>query len=217
MRAAAAAGLAPPLVHMNGRGDFVCRYVHGRHWTREDFARPANVERIGELVRSLHRITIATGLGVTMLARIERMHANAVRLGFAMPDGIGGIIERCRRRQPVGGRDAMLNHNDLWANNVLDDGQRLWIVDWEFAGTGDGLHDLNTVILSAGYADGLRQDFIRACGHDPGLVEEALVGHQYLVHVFEGLWAIMQHGLRGSTQADYQGMARSHFDSIARS
>ena len=33
-------------------------------------------------------------------------------------------------------------HNDLLNANFLEDGERLWIVDWEYAGMGDRFFDL---------------------------------------------------------------------------
>jgi thiamine kinase-like enzyme len=212
MQAATAAGIAPPLICARASGDFILAYIRGRHWTKDDFADPRQADRLGRLIQAMHRVQLERGLGVPMMSRLERMHANALRLRAPLPDGIEGILERCRGilAEP-GDPTVALNHNDLWANNFLDDGSRLWVVDWEFAGTGNGLHDLNTALLSTGYAGGLKDDFIRACGHDPAGLEERLTRYQHIVHAFEGLWAIVQHGLRGSAEHDYLGMARSHF------
>ena len=41
---------------------------------------------------------------------------------------------------PVARRRAV--HNDLLALNFIDDGERTWIVDWEYAGMGDAYFDL---------------------------------------------------------------------------
>lgn len=213
MRAAAGAGIAPQVVRANDAGDFILAYVHGRHWTHDDYAVPGNLLRLGRLIRALHQVPVPGGLGVPMRARLERMHASAVSLDCQLPEGLPRALDRCLAAlaTPGGPPPAGLNHNDLWANNVLDDGERLWIVDWEFAGIGDGLHDLNTCLISAGWDDGLKRDFLRACGHDPLGIEERLAAYQPVVHAFEGLWALVQHGLRGSAEHDYRGMAESHF------
>ncbi len=36
----------------------------------------------------------------------------------------------------------MFGHNDLLAANFIDDGQRLWLLDWEYAGFNSPLFDL---------------------------------------------------------------------------
>jgi thiamine kinase-like enzyme len=36
----------------------------------------------------------------------------------------------------------VLCHNDPYHLNFLDDGARLWLIDWEYAGMGDRMYDL---------------------------------------------------------------------------
>lgn len=216
MKAAAENGIAPPLLHADASGHFVCPFLQGRHWTKDDFARPGNPQRLGRFLRALHGVTLAAGRGVSILSRIERMIDYATLHRFALPDGVDRIKEKCRARFTETGDGAhSLNHHDLWSNNFLDDGKRLWAVDWEFSGTGNGLHDLNTLLISSDYKDGMRREFLSACGRDPAWVEARLARYQYLVHAFEGSWAAVQHGLRGSSEHGYEGMAKSHFDRLA--
>ena len=42
----------------------------------------------------------------------------------------------------VGPRDLVYGHNDLLAANFIDDGDRLWLVDWDYAGYNSPLFDL---------------------------------------------------------------------------
>jgi thiamine kinase-like enzyme len=42
----------------------------------------------------------------------------------------------------VGPIDVVFGHNDLLAANFIDDGKRLWLVDWEYAGFNSPLFDL---------------------------------------------------------------------------
>ena len=41
-------------------------------------------------------------------------------------------------------------HNDLLAANFIDDGERIWIVDWEYAGMGDPFFDLANFAVNNG-------------------------------------------------------------------
>jgi len=214
MEAAAQRQVAPPLVLAEPGGHFVCRFIQGRHWTKEDFARPGNAQRLGEFLRALHGVPFAAGGSI--LARIHRMAEYAAARGIPMPAELGRHLETARRIfEETGDGEASLNHHDLWSNNFLDDGKRLWAVDWEFSGVGNGLHDLNTLLISAEYHERLRADFLRACGRDPRWVEERLARYQFIVHLFEGTWAAVQHGLRGSAEHGYEGMAKSHFGRLA--
>jgi thiamine kinase-like enzyme len=38
--------------------------------------------------------------------------------------------------------DIVFGHNDLLAANFLDDGERLWLIDWDYAGYNTPLFDL---------------------------------------------------------------------------
>ena len=44
-------------------------------------------------------------------------------------------------------------HNDLLPANLIDDGQRLWLVDWEYAGAGHPLFDLANASANASFSD----------------------------------------------------------------
>ena len=47
-----------------------------------------------------------------------------------------------RLEAAVGPIDVVFGHNDLLAANFMDDGKRLWLVDWEYAGFNSPLFDL---------------------------------------------------------------------------
>lgn len=215
MEEAASAGIAPPILYSNRSGDFVTPFIPGRHWTAEDFARPGQPRRLGDFLRTLHGAP--HGTGTTLVSRLDRMVDHARRAGFSLPDGIDGILETCRIiHRETGGGSQGLNHMDLWPNNFLDDGRRLWAVDWEFSAVGNGLHDFNTLLMASGYTGEPRREFLEASGRDPAWVEACLPRYQYLVHAFEGTWACVQHGIRGSGTHGYADMARSHFKHLSR-
>ena len=50
------------------------------------------------------------------------------------------VAERLERA--VGPITLVFGHNDLLAANFIDDGERLWLVDWEYAGFNSPLFDL---------------------------------------------------------------------------
>ena len=75
---------------------------------------------------------------------------------------------RWRRRKPHGARPALLlalaeeleqaqvalpivfGHNDLLPANFLDDGNRLWLIDFEYAGFSTAMFDLAGAASNAG-------------------------------------------------------------------
>ena len=54
-----------------------------------------------------------------------------------------GLLARAERlERAVGPIDLVFGHNDLLAANLIDDGSRLWLVDWDYGGWNSPLFDL---------------------------------------------------------------------------
>lgn len=108
-----------------------------------------------------------------------------------------------------------LAHNDLWANNFLDDGEHLSLLDWEFSGTGDGMIDLATLSLAGNYSEEEQRTLLVAYGLNAPDDFATLQTMKWAVRFFEAGWALVMHGLRGSgsdtsgKQGDYNYLAHA--------
>ena len=93
---------------------------------------------------------------------------------------------------------AALCHNDLHHLNILDDGERLWLVDWEYGGCGDPLFDLASFLCQHESTHEERQVLLGAYAGDSGisidLVEAACRAFDYV----QWLW----YRLRGANDPD---------------
>jgi len=107
-----------------------------------------------------------------------------------------------------------VNHNDLWLNNFLDDGENLWLVDWEFAGSGNGVYDLTTIALSGKYDEVQKSAFLDAYGA-PADSLAAMDASRFEVYFFEAVWALVQRHLRGAEPTDYTSHSRKMFDLLS--
>ena len=143
LEALSAVGIAPEvLACVPSDGLLVTRFVAGRTWRREDALETRNLQRIGHLFARLH------GLSVPANVREVSFERQAQRLTSLLParDGLASELGRRAERAfaRLGGspRRPALCHNDAHHLNVLDDGERLWLVDWEYGGRGDPLMDL---------------------------------------------------------------------------
>lgn len=122
------------------------------------------VRQMAGLLRRLHAVTappsvqqidllaVLNGywrsLDMQPSARRETPEVRARAVDIAMESA--GITPRC------------LCHNDVHHLNLLSDGQRLWLLDWEYAGIGDPLFDLASVCCYHGYDQPLRQQLLLA-------------------------------------------------------
>jgi thiamine kinase-like enzyme len=213
-RAAAEAGICPPVLYADADGHLVTRFVRGRHWEPHEFHEPANMARVADTLRRLHAIKGVAANG-SVFRRVERLLASAIDLGLALPERVSHYLAELGRLEAERALDRRfrpgLSHNDFWGNNFLDDGERLWLVDWEFGGDGDGLFDLATFSIGARYTDEERAALLAAYGYAEREDLGRLRAMEYAVFFFEGAWALVQHGLRGSGGYDFAAHATRMF------
>jgi thiamine kinase-like enzyme len=145
-RAAHAAGVSPR-VHYADSTALVIDFVDGRTLTPEDVRAPENRARLVDLIKRAHREIPKHFLGPAPLFWVFQVvrHYHRVLRGFRSPHvsllpALARMAERLERA--VGPIDIVFGHNDMLAANLLDDGQRLWLVDWEYAGFNSPLFDL---------------------------------------------------------------------------
>lgn len=145
-RAAQAAGVSPAVVHAEP-GALVLELVEGRTLTPADVRDRRQLGRIVELVRRAHR-DIPRHLRGPGLAfwvfHVVRDYAASLREGDSRwsPE-LPALLARAERlERAVGPIELVFGHNDLLAANLIDDGRRLWLIDWDYAGWNSPLFDL---------------------------------------------------------------------------
>lgn len=145
-RAAAEAGISPKVVHSEP-GVIVTRFIEGRTWGPEDVRDPANLGRIVDLVRRCHREVPKCLRGPALIFwvfHVVRDYAATLREGGSRcVDMLPDLLERSAALEAaVGPVEVVFGHNDLLAANFIDEGARLWLVDWDYAGFNSPLFDL---------------------------------------------------------------------------
>jgi thiamine kinase-like enzyme len=145
-RAAHAAGISPELVYAEP-GLFVVRFIAGCTLAAEDVRDPCMLARIVQLVRTCHhevpRYLNGASPGFCVFHAIRgygRTLARAEKRSY--PHLSAWLDAACRLEAAVPDLRAVLAHNDLLAANIIDDGRRLWLVDWEYGGFNNPLFDL---------------------------------------------------------------------------
>lgn len=145
-RAAHAAGISPAVVH-HQPGILVLDHICGRTLTPEDVRSPAYLQRIVPLIQTCHRETGRHYRGAATIFWafhvIEDYAATLVEAGSPHVPRLKGLIQASRALEAAAGPyDIVFGHNDLLAANFLDDGERLWLIDWDYAGYNTPLFDL---------------------------------------------------------------------------
>ena len=148
-RAAAAAGISPPTVHEQP-GALVMQFIEGRTFGEEDVRDADNLRRILPLMHACHREMPLHFRGPALIFwvfQVVRDYANTLREGNSRMTGeVDRFLAAARQLEAeIGPIDLVFGHNDLLADNFIDDGQRLWLVDWDYAGFNSPLFDLGGI------------------------------------------------------------------------
>jgi thiamine kinase-like enzyme len=145
-RAAYEAGVSPEVFHAEP-GIMVIAFIEGHTFTPEDVRKPANFDRLVDLVRRCHRDVARCLRGPAPMFwpfHVIRDYGHTLREAKSrhlaiLPD----LLSRAETLEAgVGPIDVVFGHNDLLAANIIDDGQRLWLLDWDYAGFNSPLFDL---------------------------------------------------------------------------
>ncbi|MCG8360451.1 MAG: phosphotransferase family protein [Kiloniellales bacterium] len=145
-RAAEAAGVSPAVVH-SAPGIIVTRFIEGRTFGAEDVRDENNLARILPLVQRCHREVPKHLRGPVLIFwvfHVIRDYAATLRDGGSRCAALlSDLLARAEELEStVGPIDVVFGHNDLLAANFIDDGDRLWLVDWDYAGFNSPLFDL---------------------------------------------------------------------------
>ena len=163
-RAAHAAGVAPEVVYSEP-GVLVLSYIEGTTWTPEDVRNRRNLSRIVELARRTHREVPKhlRGPGVLFwVFHVIRDYAHTLgEAGNVGPAALRRLMARAEElERAVGPIELVFCHNDLLAANIIDDGKRLWLVDWEYGGFNSPLFDLGGLASNSELPRDLRETLL---------------------------------------------------------
>lgn len=219
-RAAANVGISPRLLYSEPAGHLLFPFIVGRHWQPEEFHDEANIIRLASTLRRLHDVKGVRAEG-SVFRRVERLLASVRTLQLEMPPNLDTHLEAMSRIERLREADTRfrpgLSHNDFWQNNFLDDGEKLWLVDWEFGGNGDGLYDLATISMGGDYSDREQHALLQAYGYTDPEDYQLLQKMKTVVRLFEASWALVMSGLRDSSEYDYLAQSRKMFLSLESS
>jgi hypothetical protein len=198
MKAAGEAGIAPALRFVDaGLGVALMDFVTQRPLSQFPGGPPGLVRELGSLVRRLQDSTVFPAPEITYLEVIGRMlefirRSRVFAAGLLDPHAEG--LGRIRDAYPWDAVDLVSSHNDPNPRNVLFDGSRLWLVDWETAYRNDPLTDLAVVTHELAPTPELQEILLRSwLGREPDASTRArLVLVRQLTRLFFGC-ALLRH------------------------
>jgi Predicted choline kinase involved in LPS biosynthesis len=215
--AAAGVGVGPEVTaFIRPEGYLVTRFINGSPVSDEAVRRPATLRRVADSLRRIHDGPAIPGLFVP-LRICEAYRALALARGVPIPAAyddatlVGRRIERAFLADPLELRPC---HNDLLNANFIDDGSRIRIIDWEYAGMGDPFFDLGNFSINHELSEA--EDRILLAAYD-GAVRPVRLARLVLMRVVsdfrEAMWGVLQQGI-SSLDIDFVAYAGSSFDRL---
>ena len=204
--AAFEAGLSPEVVHAEP-GILVLRFIDGRTLGEPDLA--LDVGRIVPLLKTCHADVGRRVRGAANAFWVFHVIRDYVRLLGADPwyltaaDG----LERAQVPMPT-----VFGHHDLLPGNFLDDGTRLWLIDWEYGGFGTAMFDLANLSSNGGFDEAQDTALLHAYfeGRATDELRHAFDAMKAASALREALWAMVSDVHLRTPGVDYAAHARDY-------
>jgi thiamine kinase-like enzyme len=152
-RAAEQAGVGAPLIdHRLDAGVVLLGYLRGKTLGNEDFQRPGVLAKVAAGCRALHH-------GPRFQGRFDMFERQAAYLktvldsGFRLPSDYGDHAEvfgHIGTALAATDRTTVPCNNDLLAENFIEDGDRVWLIDYEYSGNNDPCFELGNIASECG-------------------------------------------------------------------
>ena len=213
-RAAATAGVGPPVLHELSEWDvFVLAWVDARTMSIETLGAPGIPARVAEALRQLHAGPRFRD-DFDMFRTTERYLRVVDERSILIPNGYRDRLDRLPRIEAALGVHPLPTvpcHNDLLAENYLDDGQRLWLVDYEYSGNNDPTFELGNTCQEQGWEEARIREL---CAAYFGEVTDALLARMRLQMIMSDvgwtLWAAIQAAI-STIEYDFFGWAEERW------
>ncbi|MBY0325063.1 MAG: phosphotransferase [Reyranella sp.] len=210
--AAFEAGLSPEIIHAE-RGITVLRFIDGRTFGEPDMR--ANVGQLAALLKQCHG----------NVGRHVRGPANAFWVFHVIRDYVG-LIGADRRYLAVADRleqmqvplPIVFGHHDLLPGNLMDDGKRLWLIDWEYGGFGTAMFDLANLSANGSYEPADDEALLTAyfAGKADDALRRSFAAMKAASALREALWAMVSDVHLKTPGVDYKAHATDYLARFER-
>ncbi len=217
-RAAFKAGFAPELVY-DEPGVMVSRFIEGKTYGGADVR--GNIGQIAKTLRAFHGTMPGHVSGPAYLfwvfhtirdyARTLEENNSPAQPRLARFRKIAADLEAAQVPLPI-----IYGHHDLLPANFIDDGKRLWLIDFEYAGFSTPMFDLAGVCSMAGCSEDESRLLLKLYfGHEP---DDALIrahaAMQCAALLRETMWSMVSELFLEVPGVDYAAYTQENTEAL---
>ena len=209
-KAAFVAGVGPKVLHHLPEYDvMVLEFLNGKTMSKESLNEPGMPTRMAEAIKKLNS-------GPRFLQDFNMFRLTEYYLSLCkerdikIPDGYLDRLETIARIESAMGVDPLQElpcNNDLLAENYIDDGEQLWLIDYEYSGNNDPTFELGNTCQEMQFND---EQIAEVCAAYFGEVMPNMIARMKLNMIMSdvgwGLWAAIQAKI-STIEFDFWGWA----------
>ncbi len=219
---AAKANVSPALLHADAKtGIMVTAHVEAVTMTTEHFKQRLGAPaRAGMALHKLHGSGGVFPFRFELFAMIDDYLNVLSTKEVDLPDGYHAVVREAETiRVALAKNPAPLApcHCDPLCENFLDDGRRMWIVDWEYSGMNDPMWDLGDLSVEGNFTHEQDLEMLYAYfGGEPAQQDYArMVIYKAMCDLLWTLWGLIQHANKNPAD-DFQAYALNRFNRCKR-
>jgi thiamine kinase-like enzyme len=221
-KAAAELGIAPKVAALlTEPSALVTAFVSGREMRADELREPETIAEVAHDLRQLHDSGTELPTGFDSFRLVEKYAEIGREHGSEPPDGYDEALKAAHAiERAIGGKpghEPVPAHNDLLPANFLRDGNRMQLIDWEYAGMGDRWFDLGNFAVNNELEDDQEALLLEAYfGEPPDDGRRATLKlFRFMSDFREAMWGVVQAGV-SELEFDFRDYAQKHFDRLEK-
>ncbi len=195
-RAAASAGVAPKVLHhLPEHSAMVLEFLDGKTMSKDSLNQPGQPSRMAQAIKKLHAgPRFYSDFNMFRLTEyyLNLCRERSIDIPKGYPERIPVVneIEKAMAVKPLA---PVPCNNDLLAENYIDDGEQLWLIDYEYSGNNDPTFELGNTCQEMQFNDDQIEEVCAAYFGDasPQMVARMKL-NMIMSDVGWGLWAAIQ-------------------------
>lgn len=198
---------APLLLFDSADGMQLTRLIEGRTMSAAAFKDHSAIARAATAVRTVHQISKPFANRFELFAMIDEYSALLKARNARLPDGYAQALaqaESVRAVLQAAPIELAPCHCDPLAENFVDTGSRMYLLDWEYSGNNDPMWDLGDIAIEARFDATQEAVLLQAYfnGPPPAPLHGRMILYKAMCNLLWTLWAVIQ-VVNGNTADDF--------------